>query len=58
MFGTDRIIEALNEKAGEHPEEILANVQRTVDEFAGSEEQFDDLTMLCVEYKGSGTQKA
>ena len=58
MFGTDRIIEALNQKAGEHPEEILANVQRIVDEFAGSEEQFDDLTMLCVEYKGSGTHKA
>ena len=58
MFGTDRMITALNEKAGEHPEEILENVQGAVDAFAGSEEQFDDLTMLCVEYKGGGEEKA
>jgi hypothetical protein len=26
-----------------------------VDSFAGDAEQFDDLTMLCLEYKGSGS---
>ena len=30
----------------------FANVEKTVREFVGSAEQFDDLTMLCIEYKG------
>ena len=30
---------------------ILANVRSAVDEFVGEAEQFDDLTMLCMEYK-------
>ena len=52
MFGTDRMVSAL--KSGENgtPAEILANVRRSVDDFVGSAEQFDDLTMLCVVYHG------
>ena len=52
LFGTDRMIEALNENA-DAPSEVLANVRKSVDEFIGQAEQFDDLTMLCLEYKGS-----
>lgn len=37
------------------PEEILKHTEKTVDSFAGDAEQFDDLTMLCLEYKGSGS---
>lgn len=51
LFGTDRMIEALNENA-DTPLEVLANVRKSVDEFIGQAEQFDDLTMLCLEYKG------
>jgi len=51
LFGTDRMIEALNENA-DKPSEVLANVRKSVDEFIGQAEQFDDLTMLCLEYKG------
>ena len=52
MFGTDRLLKALNSAAGEDPETILAAVRKSVDEFVSGEEQFDDLTMLCFEYKG------
>ena len=34
------------------PGEILASVSRSVDAFVGKAPQFDDLTMLCIEYKG------
>ncbi len=52
MFGMERLIDALNECADQSPEEIIRNVHRSVNIFAGDTEQFDDLTMLCVEYRG------
>ena len=52
LYGTDRMIEALREKENGAPEEILASVNRSVDAFVGKAPQFDDLTMLCIEYKG------
>ena len=52
MFGTDRLIVALNEEPEAGPEKILANVQKAVDDFVNGAEQFDDLTMMCIEYKG------
>ncbi len=52
MFGTDRLVEALNEDKEASPEQVLANVKKAVDLFVDEAEQFDDLTMLCLEYKG------
>lgn len=52
MFGTDRMLDALNEAPDAAPEMILKNVRKAVDGFVEDAEQFDDLTMLCVEYKG------
>ena len=52
MFGTARMLEALNEEPDAAPREILHNVRRAVDGFVKDAEQFDDLTMLCMEYKG------
>ncbi len=34
------------------PEQILKNVRKAVDEFVGDAEPFDDLTMMCLEYRG------
>lgn len=53
LFGTERMISALNEEPAASPEIILKNVRRRVDEFVQDAEQFDDLTMLCLEYKGN-----
>ena len=52
LFGAGRMLEALNLQAGASPTEILHNVRQAVDGFVKDAEQFDDLTMLCLEYKG------
>ena len=52
LFGTDRMLEALNRNPEADPKALLSNVRDAVDAFVGNAEQFDDLTMLCVEYKG------
>ena len=53
MFGNDRMIEALNKDENANPYEVLGNVREAVSDFVGDAEQFDDLTMLCVEYRGA-----
>jgi sigma-B regulation protein RsbU (phosphoserine phosphatase) len=57
MFGTDRMLEALNTDPDAAPDQILANVRKAVDEFVMDYEQFDDLTMMCIRYNGSAPQK-
>ena len=54
QFGTDGIIDSLRRAGNGTPETIVAAMNLTVDAFVGEEPQFDDLTMLCLEYKGSG----
>ena len=54
MFGIDRMIDALNQDPEASPQQILINVRRAVDGFVQDAEQFDDLTMLCMEYKKKG----
>ena len=52
LFGTERMVTALNENADADTVGILSGVRRAVDTFVGDAEQFDDLTMMCLEYKG------
>jgi len=52
LFGDDRMINALNTAKSASPEETLFIVRKAVDAFVKDAEQFDDLTMLCLEYKG------
>ena len=52
MFGTERMLTVLNQDTALSPEATLRNVRRAVDDFVQDAEQFDDLTMLCMEYKG------
>ena len=52
LFGTARMLKALNKMASGRPYEILRSVRSAVDDFVGDDEQFDDLTMLCLEYRG------
>ena len=46
LFGTDRMLEALNREPDASPKVLLANMKQAVDEFVGTAPQFDDLTML------------
>lgn len=51
MFGTDWMLAALNIAPDAEPKTILRNVREAVDGFGKEAEQFDDLTMLCLEYR-------
>ena len=53
LFGTDRMLDALNTEPDAGPERLLKNVRDAVDDFVDGAEQFDDLTMLCLEYRGN-----
>ena len=53
MFGSRRMLEALNEKPDATPQEVLESIHRAVDVFLDGAEQFDDMTMLCLEYHGT-----
>ena len=52
LFGTDRMLKALNKNPNGSPKEILAEIRSSVDEFVGDAPQFDDLTMLGFAYYG------
>jgi serine phosphatase RsbU (regulator of sigma subunit) len=52
LFGTERMLAALNDSADGTPGEILRGVRRAVDGFVKEAEQFDDLTMMCLTYHG------
>ena len=51
-YGNERMLAALNGNLNATPMQMLGNVRTSVDGFVKSAEQFDDLTMLCLEYKG------
>jgi len=52
LFGMTRTVDALNQAADKSPEEILQSVNSAVESFVGDAEQFDDLTMMCLEFRG------
>ncbi len=52
LFGTERMIKALNRHPESTPKELLKHMRNAVAVFCRKTEQFDDLTMMCVEYKG------
>ena len=52
LFGTERFLAALNADRDATPEQTLKNVRGAVDAFVKDAEQFDDLTILCLEYRG------
>ena len=58
LFGSERMIDALNVNPGAEPEEVLSNVMHGIDAFVADAEQFDDITMLCLKYNGPADRKA
>ncbi len=51
LFGMDRLQSSLAKVSTEVPERILDAVKKDIDEFVGEAPQFDDITMLCLEFK-------
>ncbi|MCR4763413.1 MAG: SpoIIE family protein phosphatase [Lachnospiraceae bacterium] len=52
LFGTDRMVEALNKDPDASPKELLGNLRSAIDSFVGDAPQFDDITMLGLTYYG------
>ena len=52
LFGTERMLESLNKEPDAEPDEILANVMGDINRFMDGEDQFDDITMMCLKYNG------
>ena len=53
MFKVERVISALNLDPDASPERTLGAVRGEISKFVRDAEQFDDMTMLCLEYKGT-----
>lgn len=52
LFGTERLLNALNKNPAAAPEELLRNVREEIDIFVEDAPQFDDITMLGLFYSG------
>lgn len=51
LYGMQRLTEALSVNAARTPQEILPAIRADIDLFVGEAPQFDDITMLCLEYR-------
>ena len=51
LFGMERLEASLNKVKDKEVTEILKSVKADIDEFVNVAPQFDDITMLCLEYK-------
>jgi len=57
LYGPDRLLEALRSAEDKEPKDILDHVESSVKAFVKEAPQFDDLTMLCLEYHGPKVAK-
>ncbi|MCD7829624.1 MAG: SpoIIE family protein phosphatase [Clostridiales bacterium] len=53
LFGSERLQAALNQRIDLPPQKLLTELKQSIDDFAGDAEQFDDITMVSLEYKGA-----
>lgn len=51
LYGTERLTYVLGEHSRLSPAELLPKIKEDIDNFVGEAPQFDDITMLCLEYK-------
>lgn len=51
LYGMTRLGDILNKNRSKKPEELLSAVKANIDEFVGEAPQFDDITMLALEFR-------
>ncbi|MBQ3903844.1 MAG: serine/threonine-protein phosphatase, partial [Eubacterium sp.] len=51
LYGMERLEAALNKVKDKMPEDILPAIKEDMDAFVGDAPQFDDITMLCLNFK-------
>ena len=49
LFGTERMLEALNKEKASDPRKLVGEVRKEIDRFVGEAMQFDDITMLSLQ---------
>ena len=54
LFGEARMIDALNQAPDSDPESTIRRMHAAIADFVKEATQFDDITMLCVRYRGAG----
>ena len=57
LYGMERLGAILNKVKNGTPHDILPAVKKDIDSFVGEADQFDDITMLCLEYKAKMQRK-
>ena len=57
LYGTDRMLAALDQGRDGTPEQLLGCVKADIDRFVGKATQFDDITMLAIQRKGEAAQR-
>ena len=53
LFGEERLVEVMNTGREAGPEEVIGIVNNALAEYTHGAEQSDDITMLCLEYRGA-----
>lgn len=53
LYGMERLGGILGRNSDKPPEKLLSAVKEDIDAFVGEAPQFDDITMLCLEYRGA-----
>lgn len=56
LFGMNRLTDVLQKNAMLAPARLLPEIKGAIDAFVGDAPQFDDITMLCLEYKARMTE--
>lgn len=57
MYGEDRLLEVLADNFRESGDRVLVSVKADIDIFAQGCEQFDDITMLTLDYNGENSSR-
>lgn len=57
FYGETRLFQTAGRARGKEPKEFLQAVQKDIEDFQGEEEQFDDITMLALQYRGGSFLK-
>lgn len=52
LYGEDRLQKYLNKAKKDSLEDVLKGVKKDIDQFIDGADQFDDITMLTIEYRG------
>ena len=57
LFGEQRVLDALNSEPDSSAQQLIMNLRSSISDFVGEADQFDDITMLCVEYLGAADSR-